>query len=78
MCPLEPTSKPDTLHDSVHYWEDSLIVRQMVSLRPDLQFCSPEQDTVLHCQDISDISETAPSLFLVLLAPLLGEVLLLS
>ena len=69
---LEPTSKPEALHDSVQYLEDSFVVRRMVSLRPDLQFCSLEQDTVLHCQDDS---VTAPSLLLALLAPWLGELL---
>ena len=40
--------------------------------RPDLQFSSLEQDTVLHCQDDS---VTAPSLLLALLAPWLGQLL---
>ena len=62
---LEPTSKPETL-------QDSFVVRRMVSLRPDLQFSSLEQDTVLHCQDDS---VTAPSLLLALLAPWLVDLL---
>ena len=65
-------SKQETSPDIDQYSGESFVVKRMVSLRPDLQFCSLEHDTVLHCQDDS---VPAPSLLLVLLAPWLGDVL---
>ena len=68
----EPTSKLENLHDSFQNFGESFVVKRTESLRPDLQFCSLEQDLVVQCQDAS---VTAPSLLLALLAPWMGEVL---